>query len=132
MGGRPRKSVHELKLHGQYRPDRHGDRANEPEAAGKMVCPDWLDDDSRKIWDELIPNVEALLVNLGTADSEAFGELCDWLCAYRRLVEIKDRNIAWKNAFALLQQFGLTPQSRIKLATPSEKKPVGIKERSRA
>lgn len=78
--GRPRKSVEQLKLEGQFRADRHGGNGLEPK--GKPIKPDNLDEEASRFWDAVTPE----LVELGIAtevDSSALSSLCEWWGEYR-------------------------------------------------
>lgn len=141
MRGRPPKSVHDLKVHGQFRSDRHGDRLNEPTVVGRPEMPDWLAEDAVWLW-ELVVNEYADSGPIARLDTAALAAACDLWSLYRKASEKAERQplekdyriavtsyyAAWERAAAKL---GLNPVDRRRLRVESENKSSGIRARTR-
>jgi hypothetical protein len=119
---RPRKSSAELKLHGQFRPDRHG--AEEPAAVGSLSKPEGLDEDASWFWDQHAQQVKAN--GAGGGDMSVFISACFWwslFCVARKAVVEGDADyrtfikmsMAWKNFERAASRLGLSPTERAKL-----------------
>ena len=124
-----------LKLTGQHRQDRHGDRGLEMKPKGKPACPTWLDGESRECWESVVPQ----LVEIGVAtklDENQLAAMCRWWAAWRDAdrdmdVDPSPRNVSravrmWQQFQSISARFGMTPADRIKLSvaqveeTPTE------------
>jgi phage terminase small subunit len=127
---RPRKTTETLKLHGQYRTDRHG--APEPAAVGGLNRPADLDSDAQWFWDQHIEQVQAN--GAGGGDVATFISACEWwsmYCVMKRLItKEKDTDyrtfvkmsMAWKNFNIAASRLGLSPTERAKLRSQPAKK----------
>lgn len=62
MAGRKRKPTHLHLVDGTHRKDRHGDPASEVQAepAKGLEAPGYIDENARRVWAELIPQLEGL------------------------------------------------------------------------
>lgn len=120
--GRPNKPAEVLKLHGDYREDRHGGRG--PKTGGEPLRkPDDLDEIAADHWDMICQKRAAWLA--GT-DAPALETLCWLWSAWRRLralwmADLNDKNTRC-NALAaeaewskLAARFGLSPSDRARL-----------------
>jgi phage terminase small subunit len=139
----PRKTAAELKLHGTYRDDRHGER-NEPEMPGIPEKPDNLAEHASWFWDRTVPGLVANGV-VKEADSAALLAACRlWHLFVVAMGEAEldplDKNAAcraaqyhsaWDRAASKL---GLTPVDRRRVAAekPQRNDDDGIPTRNRA
>ena len=126
---RPRKPLNLLKATGAYRPDRHADRGNAPQADGQPEMPQWLDEEARSCWQTTVPQLVAMGV-ASNVDSLALAGMCRWYSVWRkadaRLQQGKgdsykltiEAATGWKNYSAVAAKFGLTPGDREKLSVP--------------
>jgi len=144
MRGRPRKSVADLKLHGNFREDRHGDREEfESEFGGLPEKPEGMDSDEEQHWDYIV-SAYGEAGPITAIDGPALLACCqNWalwqraLKAYKNDIGDKDLRIAvtshykdWDRAAAKL---GLNPRDRRSIAPNAGKKPkTGVKRRERA
>ncbi len=84
MVGRPPTPTAELKLMGNFREDRHGDRADVTGCVGQPVRPDDLDAAGVELWDTIITEHETRGI-LGEIDTAALHMLCEhwslWMLA---------------------------------------------------
>ncbi len=125
------------KKRGTYRTDRDKGVVL-PDAIAVPKCPDFLDDDAKKLWEQLGPSlVEAKL--LTDADVLSYALLCqawsDWKHAIAHIQHsgivacgesgneyqapaVGVRNKAWSMVLKGCQEFGLTPSSRTGLVIP--------------
>lgn len=138
MRGRPRMPTDTLKLHGGYRPDRHGAR-EEPVAGGAPVKPA-LKGEASAHWDAVVP----LLVANGSAkaqDSASLQTMCEMWSLYRATLKKAEKTpddkalrtavLGYKQAWETLAcKFGLTPSDRTRINVPP-KKQQGIATRKR-
>ena len=142
MGQLP-KTVNELKITGQYRKDRHGDRGNAELTPGQPGMPRWLTDRAAKdMWYRLAPSLYKSRIAT-QEDAYALASLCEWWSewrkAYRAMVKAtttEDRlatqtvaRRAWGETSELLKRFGLTPvdRTRIKVDGLGEKTKTEVK-----
>ena len=146
--GRPRKPTSHLKLHGNYRADRHGDRADEPQPKGAPEMPSHLKGDARLLWCKVVPQ----LVGAGMAksiDAYSLASMCEWYRQYRKTLRAIDRiganhkdhyklliqlNMASNNFDRLAAKFGMTPVDRTRLKNEkpdTEEKGLGATARKR-
>jgi P27 family predicted phage terminase small subunit len=104
------------------------------------VCPDWIDDDAKKVWAELVTILEAMGV-LTSADAYSLTRYCQLLARWKRvemfiqkygetytltsaagkvkcILPFPQVGIAQKLSMALTkleQEFGLTPSARARI-----------------
>lgn len=131
--GRPRTPTAKLKLHGDYRSDRHGDRAAEPKPSGKPVKPAGMAKDAAAHWDAVVPGLVATGVATA-ADAPALAAMCQWhaeyLTAKRKTVKDRKRLMMMVSAhrewMQLASKFGLTPvdRARIQVGEAEESDPA--------
>ena len=95
---RPRKPLNLLKATGAYRPDRHADRENAPQADGQPEMPHWLDEEARSCWQTTVPQLVAMGV-ASNVDSLALAGMCRW-------------SSVWRKADAGCRRVRVTPTSR--------------------
>lgn len=121
------------------------DKRNEPQPrVGDIFCPDWLDEEARKVWERNAPE----LIRLGTLtiiDQDAFAAYCQvysrWKRAERAIqdsfsYEFTDKDFktkradkpevriardAWNQVKAMEAEFGMTPSSRSRIIASPEK-----------
>lgn len=129
-GGRPPKPTADLKLHGGFRPERHEDRAREPQPAGSAVQFDELAGEALRAWEFCVPQLIA--VGLATElDSMELCAMCNWWGEYQKYRTADDGNdyrrlnmaaTAYKQYRVLAAKFGMTPQDRVGLqgANPTQ------------
>ena len=141
MKGRPRKPTDVLKLHGGFRPDRHGDR-KEPAASGKPVKPTFqvfetLDEVASTYWDSVVSKIAWAKEQ----DSAALQAMCEAWSLYQKTLplaqampidkETRCALLGYKAAWeSLASKFGLTPADRTHIKI-EEKKPKTIATRKR-
>jgi P27 family predicted phage terminase small subunit len=125
----------------------HGDRAdrinrNEPKPSDALpVCPPWLDDDARKVWDYTLTELKTM--RLATrADRDALAAYCTFVVQFERMTRLVNTTGALikgrkdgvvKNPAAQLQrdaaqmmaryaaEFGLTPRARAEITVTPDK-----------
>jgi P27 family predicted phage terminase small subunit len=119
------KTVHELKLRGTYREDRHAARAIIPNPTGTPTKPKSLTGEASKFWDEIVPQ----LVEAGSVrrlDVKAIVVACEAWALYRKVLAkvnrypfVKDYRMAYRAYHASLQEsirkLGLSPADRARL-----------------
>lgn len=119
---RPRKPTKNLKLHGTYRSDRHGDRAAEPRPTGDPHKPDWLTGAASEHWDHVAPQ----LIDTGVAtwiDQPALVLMCQFWAKAQSYMKSGEGDykidqsavMAAKQWRDLASRFGLTPVDRTHL-----------------
>ncbi|MBX3377521.1 MAG: phage terminase small subunit P27 family [Phycisphaeraceae bacterium] len=107
---------------------------------GGPVCPDWIDDDAKKVWTELVTILEAMGV-LTSADTYSLTRYCQLLARWKRVemfiqkygetytltsaagkvkcvLPFPQVGMAMKLSMALTkleQEFGLTPSARSRI-----------------
>ena len=148
MSGPPPKPTAMLKLSGSWRAR---GRKNEPQPAGsRPKKPEWLDDEGKKAWEQLVPILERMRV-LTEADGFALAVLCEAWSRYRRATDmliqygdvypVKNPDGTLKmlrrspysamqmelalNVRRMLAEFGLTPAARGRLIALPENKDNG-------
>jgi hypothetical protein len=129
---RPPKSTAELKLHGNYREDRHGDRCDESMAIGEPQKPDDLEEIESWAWDIVIGGL--LPAAKAQIDAPLLIGLCRWYarwCEYDRRMRAGEgdeyKNLvmaatAWKAFERCASRFGMSPADRAKLKLPASEK----------
>lgn len=128
--GRPRKSIDEHMLKGNYRPSRHGLRPPLPDDPGGNVPPSKpadLDHAAGQLWDKF---VRLLAGVLRERDGDVLAELCRWLAELRRIRVVLLETVPGEQGYnqllvaagicsdkfdKLAARFGLTPADRTKL-----------------
>lgn len=130
--GRPRKPTAKLKLHGNYREDRHGGRVDDTALAAIVQKPEMAAIASAK-WDELEPKLSAAGY-LKDLDADCLRRYCEWWAVWLVVVKVVngpgllDRqdvliaNCASKNLTELGARLGLSPTDRAKLS--ADTKPI--------
>lgn len=107
---------------------------------GRPRCPGWLDGEAKRLWRELVPELEAAGV-LTVVDGGALACLCEAWGEFRRLTEllrqegplvtgsdgrrvahpaITLRRGAWKAYKDFSALFGLDPTNRARLSVPAD------------
>lgn len=122
---RPPKPTAEHRLHGTYRDDRHGLRADGLFTHGEPEKPAWLDDDALGAWDTVIAFLpEQIKCEL---DALMLAGMCDWYSKWRKFskqITSSDQDeykatmkaaIAWKQFEKCAVKFGLSPVDRARL-----------------
>jgi phage terminase small subunit len=127
--GRLHKPAAHLKLHNQYRADRHGNRAAEAKADGEPLKPTRMSADERWMW-KLVDSLTSMGVTK-KIDTPHVWSMCEMWGLYRQSVVLakadptdKDARIAvvsyWTAFEAAAAKCGLTPTDRAKLTVPRE------------
>lgn len=137
--GRPPKPTALHKLHGTYRDDRHGERAD---SEGELFTgvpdkPHDLGPDADLLWDSVVGQLKTAKV-VAEIDGASLEAMCRWWGRYRELMrrvsetdfddevcetlELRARR-AWLAFDRISSRFGMTPADRAKLksAKPEEK-----------
>lgn len=126
MPGRPRKPLQTLVMTGQFRADRHAERALEPQLDGVPAKPDGLDAVASAFWDSVVPQlVEAKI--LKQADEYAAATCCRlWSLLCRSIdaaaenpvdKELRSAVVAYHSAWdKAAGRIGLLPTERAKLS----------------
>ncbi len=130
-------SAAELKLHGDFRADRHAERENIPPPVGEPIKPKGLSGAALAHWKQIVP----LLMErqtVGTLDSAALQTLCEtWALkafthtALKRRPIDKDTRIAYESYsklwLTIAAKMGLTTLDRQRILTNAgESKPQGV------
>ena len=121
--GRPKTPTAKLKVTGQYRTDRHGDREHEPRPEGSPQKPKRLKGEAAEFWDRTVPD----LASVGIAkrvDSEQLARMSEWHASYVEALEsdcdpyrrIVMKACCQKQFNAIASKFGLTPVDRAQLS----------------
>jgi phage terminase small subunit len=117
--GRRRKPTPILKLQGQYRSDRHGDRADAELSTGSPVKPDGLPPFASAMWDHVVKAVHSDL--LAEADTACLEGMAHWYSVWRSNItsvdasELRTAAAAWDRFAALTIRFGMSPVDRTKI-----------------
>src|SRR5438105_2640109 len=125
MKGRPRKPAERHILHGSFRDDRHGDRADVPQLEGVPQKPRDLDAQGNWLWDLIIGAYagKAVLAKLDTAHLRV---TCEMWSLYRKAITAAKRKPTNKAARTAVVQYkseferaaaklGLNPADRERL-----------------
>jgi P27 family predicted phage terminase small subunit len=137
--GRHRKPAAKLKLLGEYREDRHGDRFDDSHLDSAVEKPEGMNSVAERFWDSVVPGlVEAGYVK--AIDQPQLRGMCEWWARYITAStwlshrqtrgaldgELKDVELiakihgmaqkAWAAFSAVASRFGMTPSDRAKLA----------------
>lgn len=143
MKGRHPKPTAELKLHGTYRPSRHGGRASDLALEGLPEKPEGLKPDAEWLWDMVMAEY-ANAGPLKRIDTAAVFAACDLWSKYRAASKLADTNpvdketriavtayyAAWEKAAA---KIGINPVDRRRVRVDGEgKKAAGLRSRVRA
>ena len=133
MMARPRTPIATLKMNGNFRKDRHGDREHEPTSGSPVTCPEWLVGDALDFWNENVPKLQAMNVVDGADQASLIGLSVAWSNWTREQREyetgtgkIHRVNSAWATFDRLAGKFGLNPVDRTKLGVepaPDENDP---------
>lgn len=83
--GNPRKPTSELKLHGAYRKDRHGDRVDQLLSPAVPARPDGLDSIAAEHWDRIVQHIGRTGA-LTAIDSEAIELAARYWSLWKRAV----------------------------------------------
>lgn len=92
------------------------------ETPTKLRVPDWLSEEARKVWYNVIRRAKKLEL-YDMLDTETLGLYCDAVVQYKELSEMKAKSVddikamqAWARIIVgLADKLGLTPQSRARL-----------------
>src|SRR5688500_2811144 len=118
----------ELKLHGKFRADRHGERADVSPPSGAPVRPVDMDETESSLWDQVVPDlVRRGLV--GESDTAELRRMVELWSLYRKALalakqdpvdkEIRCAVTGYGLAFGKIAgKFGLTTQDRASLKLP--------------
>ena len=142
MKGQPPKSIAELKVHGTFRPSRHGHRELEPETDGEPQKPEGMNADAEWLWELTIRSYAAsgALKELDTAALESCCDLWGKYKAASRAADAdpvdKDSRIAVTAYYAAWEKaaskIGLNPIDRRRMQVDGDKKKAGLRTRKRA
>jgi len=113
---------------------------DEPQPRGKALCPDWVCDPGKELWNRLAPDLEREEL-LTARSAEEFGAYCHERAIYAiysdLLKELRPRSTkveryraialkAQREATRLGGKFGMTPSDQVGLSVPQ--KPKGSDE----
>lgn len=104
----------------------------DPEYLNDLTPPDYLSDAAKVVWNEIAPNLRTARV-LTKMDVPMLHKVCESIATYRRAVikcqelgEIGEngsisqweivKSMAFKQAMAAMQQFGMSPAARTRIA----------------
>lgn len=87
--GRPRKTTAELKIHGNYRADRHAGRADAAPKIGEPQKPSWLGEIGSVLWDHVVPDLSKRGL-VGPSDSFLLAGMCRNWQHWRKCDELAD------------------------------------------
>jgi phage terminase small subunit len=145
MKGRYPKPTEDLKLHGKYKPSKHGHRlSDEDDVQGEPEMPDWIASDAEACWhwEMVINSYRSGLLRYG--DTAILAMASRWWAEWRRLdalsvliqppdpaiVKVADTAAGrWQRCAALL---GLSPVDRARLRQESAPAAPVISSRVRA
>lgn len=138
-GGSNRKTAAALKLHGNYREDRHGSRTNPPKPSGELVKPTDLDDVASKAWDRIVEAFAASEM-LSSVDGEILTQAVESYARWKAVNELAKEDptsSAIRSAFEVYaKQFraasaliGLSPVDRERLNLRTGEKTKTIAEK---
>lgn len=140
--GRKPTPTETLRLHGGYRADRHGDRADAAPPDGMPVKPDSFGEVESALWDQVVPDrVRRKLV--GEADTAELVSLCELWGLYRASYALAkvaptDKEIRcavtgyWAAFDRVAAKFGLTPSDMASLKVPRDSGKPTVPTRARA
>lgn len=85
----------------------------------KVKCPSWLDDEAKKEWRRLVPELKSLEL-LTNVDVTSLAIYCDAVSKYISAPD--DARLKWAQVIRqYLAEFGLSPSARLKLRPPEKK-----------
>ena len=118
--GAPKKPMELRELHGTAHRNKQRNNDSAPiKTRGIGEPPDYLSEDQKKIWDEVVSNMYAGV--LGEGDKMAFEMLVRLIHEMRtNFSEMPGAKLSQLNS--LLSKFGMTPSDRTKIVVPKEKK----------
>ena len=131
MAGRPPKPLALHVADGTYRDDRHGGTANAPGTPSK---PSWMQPEAVSLWDRVVPELMSINV-VGSIDEWVLQRLCETWVLYRRALSSAEMDPCHRDARTavatygkmvdyLLNQLGMSPGGRMRLALERNEKPV--------
>ena len=130
-GGHNRKTAAELKLHGTFRKDRHGDLEKAPQIAERLKKPTGMSREASALWDKIVARYERSKM-LTAQDAETLRVACETFSHWKRAdATLRDdpTDASARTSFIQLAQawrtfaaaFGLTPLDRQRLREPPMK-----------
>src|SRR5206468_2641578 len=136
-----RKPIDQHILHGSFRSDRHGDRADALQLDGTPQKPRGLGAQGRWLW-ELIISAYADKCVLAKLDTAHMWMTCEMWQLYRKAVPLAKRRPSDKAARTAVLQYaaefercagrlGLTPADRLRIHRGADQGPKGIMSRDR-
>lgn len=132
---RPPKSTAALKLHGTYRKDRHGNRADVAFQPGEPEKPADLDADALWLWETVVGNLPPS--GRSRIDAPLLWGMARWWSQWRQFdAELKAGEgdpykvmvmaaAAWKQFEGCASRFGMSPAARAALKLPADETPTG-------
>lgn len=144
MRGRPPKSLEVLKMTGQFRADRHGEReASEVRLPSALPTkPEGLSEAASEHWDRIIEHIGKTGA-VAEIDGEAIEMACRYWANWQKLMAICESDpldrfaranlMAYGDAWArLAAKLGLTPVDRMRLRVSKSEEKKGVASRQRA
>jgi len=137
MAGRPPKPTRTKELLGTLKSCRVN-KAEPMPKRGRPVCPAWLDDEAKKKWRKLVPELDRLRL-LTVVDGDVLAAYCQAWAEFKWATEVMQKEgrtgtrgtggsaphpavamqrSAWKAIKEFASLFGLDPSSRTKLSAP--------------
>lgn len=135
--GRPRKPAAELKLHGTFRPDRHGPREPEQCDATPPEKPGGLSPAAAAFWDDNVPRLIARKV-VTASDGATLHGMCELWGLFASTLEAAKKDPIdkptrtaltsyWAAFASMAARFGLNPSDRLRLRVNAEGKATNEK-----
>lgn len=139
--GRKPTPTQALKLHGTYRADRHGDRADAAPPAGEPVKPGDFGEVESALWDQVVPDLVRREL-AGVCDTAELVSMCELWGLYRASYALAktaptDKEIRcavtgyWAAFDRVASKFGLTNADLASLKAPKAHSKPSVPTRAR-
>jgi P27 family predicted phage terminase small subunit len=132
MAGRPRKPTALRVVEGNRGKRALSKSEPDPEYLSDLTAPDWMPEGARRVWDEIVPTLRASRL-LATVDVQMLSMGCVAIAEFRHAARLAEerkltdsassihpalmvKSMAFKQAMAVLQQFGMSPAARTRIA----------------
>jgi P27 family predicted phage terminase small subunit len=137
MAGRPPKPSALKLIEGNKGKRAPNKQEPDPAYLNDLSAPEWMPDGARKVWDEIVPHLR-LARMLSTVDVPMLAMGCCSIDEYRQASKLADKRLlvkgqndagfptlnpaliiksmAFKQAMAVFQQFGMSPAARTRIA----------------
>lgn len=137
MAGRPPKPSALKLVEGNKGKRALNKQEPDPEYLNDLSAPEWLPDDAKKVWDDIVPHLRNARM-LSTVDVPMLAMGCCAISEYRQAAKLADKRLlvkgandtgfptinpalvvksmAFKQAMAVFMQFGMSPAARTRIA----------------